>query len=28
VMGHGNSNASPDRAAIWLWGEIGKKTKR
>ena len=28
VMGHGNSNASPDQAAIWLWGEIGKKTKR
>ena len=26
VMGDGNSSASPDQAAIWLWGEIQKKT--
>jgi osmoprotectant transport system permease protein len=25
VMGDGNSSASPDQAAIWLWGEIQKK---
>ena len=25
VMGDGNSSASPDQAALWLWSEIQKK---